>query len=49
MASNVSDQLISADAEAAYRLDAFHCATLLIPVAEVVKPTTPAKRDKITT
>lgn len=49
IASKVSNQEIREEAAAACRLGAFHCKTLMTPVMEVVNPTTPATREKITT
>ncbi|KAK9288283.1 hypothetical protein L1049_016734 [Liquidambar formosana] len=47
MASKVSDQVVRDEAAAAFKLERFHWITLWIPVSEVVKPTTPARSEKM--
>lgn len=48
MASSVRVHVTIEEAAAACKLGAFHWITLWIPVNEVMNPTTPAMREKIT-
>ena len=48
MANTVSDKDARDEAAAACKLGAFQKATLLRPVSEVIMPTTPARRAKMT-
>lgn len=48
MASRVSAHVVNEDMAAACKLGAFHWKMFCNPVSEVVNPTTPATRDKIT-